>query len=274
MARNRLKLLGAGLGVLGMLTTMATVAGADNIVVNPTTTVAFTGFDQTASRDITLMAVDDPNWKGDNGPSPACNIRTSSGAQYVKVSVSSTNPAVATADVTELTFNDCGESHRIRIKAGSTVCNGTATINITVVDTKTAAPPRVSFTDASIGVTLNVPNCDTGGGGGGTTICAQPAAPAWAAAILQANSIKPGSKAPTNYISQVAKMMMKGAAFPDYRAPNPGLVLPVLKTDQSGYADAVYAFLKTIIDPNKLPNGPGAAARPGWVECTTTPPSA
>jgi hypothetical protein len=262
--RKKFAAVGALVGVVGLTLGMSSIAGADDITPD-SPTAAVTSFSHPVSMNVTLVAVNDPNWNGDNQPGTLCNIRTSSGAQYVKAAVTSSDTGIATVSPAELDFTDCGQSFPITITG---IGCGSATININVFDTKTAAPPHVTFSDASIAVTVSDPSCN-GGGGGGIGECAQPAAPAWAAAILQKNGVKPGSKASTNLISQVAHTMLKGASFPDYRVGHNPAVDQVDKTDQGAYADSVWAYLKTLTNSVNT-YGPDAAARPGW-ECIFTP---
>jgi len=259
MIRNRLKLVGAGIGVLAMVCSLSAVAGADEIVPD-SSTADVTAFAHPVTMNVTLVGVDDPNWNGDDQAHTVCNIRTSSGAQYVKASVTS-DSANATVSPAELEFTDCGQGLPITITG---VACGSATIHIDVFDTKTAAPPHVQFSDASITVTVSDPSCAGGGTVGGISECAQPAAPAWAAAILKKNGVKANSKESNNVISSVAHTMLKGASFPDYRGTDPAHN-EVAKIDQGAYSDAVWAYMKTI-STKVSAFGPAASARPGW-EC-------
>jgi hypothetical protein len=252
MRIRRVITLGAALAVF---TGGATVAWADTLTPD-TTSVTVTAAQATRTVSITLVATDDATWNGDDAdPNPGyCNLRGN--GQYVTASVTSSNTNVATVSPATLTFNDCGESYPITItRAGC----GTATVTVRDTDDNTAGGPHARFSDAII--TVNAGACD--GGDGGMTTCAQPAAPAWAAAILKANGIKPGSKTSTNLISQVAKRMLKGAAFPD------GGGNPIAKSDQDAYAAAVDAYLGGLTTLTKHWGDTGVA-RPGW-ECTVTP---
>jgi hypothetical protein len=237
---------------LAVFTGGATVAWADEL--SPSTTNVDVTAQAQRTVSITLVATDDPTWNGDNGPSAACNLRGA--GQYVTASVTSSNTNAATVSPATLTFNDCGESHDIRITGA--VC-GTATVTVHDVADNTAGGPHARFSDAVI--TADAGPCD--GGGGGITTCAQPAAPAWAAAILKANGIKPGSKTSSNLISQVAKRMGNGASFPD------GSGGWIAKSDQDAYAAAVDAYLGGLTTLTKHWDTTGVA-RPGWA-CTVTP---
>jgi hypothetical protein len=70
----------------------------------------------------------------------------------------------------------------------------------------------------------------------------------------------------SNLISQVAKQMLQGAAFPDYGNHVP-LFDVVAKSDQVNYSAAVYSYLQTL--KGGLTNGPAQSARPGWI-CQNT----
>lgn len=96
--------------------------------------------------------------------------------------------------------------------------------------------------------------------GAGTVCDADPAAPAWAAALLQGNNIKPrtGKNAP-NYIAMVADRMGPRATFEGFE-----------KSAHPQYENAVWAFLEG--QGLTLEKGPSDVARPGW-ECTTSGPS-
>jgi hypothetical protein len=259
MIRNRLKLVGAGIGILAMVCSLSAVAGADDLVVD--NTAPATTINHSTTVNVTLVAVNDPNWNGDNGPSPLCNIRSNSGSQYVKATVTSNSPGVASVSPAELDFTGCGQTLPVTITG---LACGTAQVDINVFDSKTAAPPHVTFSDTSFTVTVTDPSCN-GGGGGGIGECAQPAAPAWAAAILKKNGVKAGSKQSNNLISQVAHTMLQGASFPDYRAGHNPAVDEVAKVDQGAYSDSVWAYLKTLTSGVNT-FGPAASARPGW-EC-------
>jgi hypothetical protein len=102
---------------------------------------------------------------------------------------------------------------------------------------------------------------EEGAGGGGGTVCdADPAAPAWAAALLKGNAVKAKGSTLSNYVSSVAKHMGPRAAFDG-----------VDKSDHPDYENAVWDYMKTELGLT-LMKGPHDAAvvKPGW-ECTTIP---
>lgn len=239
---------------LAILSAGATMAWADELTPDPTS-VAVTA-QPSVTVSITLVATNDPGWNGDNKDAGYCNLRGE--GHSVTASVTSSDTNVATVWPATLTFGDCGESYPIRItRAGC----GTATVTVRDADDNTAGGPHAQFSDAVI--TVDAGTCD-GGGGGIITTCAQPAAPAWAAAILKANGIKPGSKTSSNLISQVAKRMVQGAAFPPV-----GGGAPIAKANQLAYSHAVDAYVSGLTKLTKHVGDDGVA-RPGW-ECTVTP---
>ena len=199
--------------------------------------------------NVTLVAADDPDWNGDDQVDKRCNLRGE--GHYVNASVTSSNPAVATVDPALLQFTDCGQTLPITITA---VSCGSAEITITEAASNNAGGVNAVFSEDKIVVTVNS-NCDTGPP---ITACARPAAPAWAAAILKANAVKP--KAADNLISMVAGHMTQGAAFDGYA-----------KSESPEYEDAVYAFLLANKPGNvSLPKGPAdvKVVKPSWA-CTT-----
>jgi hypothetical protein len=262
--RNRLKCLGAAAAVLGMLCSMTSVANADDFSVDSTdaAAVAVMAPSDTAVIKVELVAADDPEWGGDSRNE--CNLRAASGAHNVFASITSSNEDVATVEPASIEFTDCGVPVEVTITTHT--CNGTANIGIALDSSKSPAPTHVEFNETSVPVTVNQgTSCD--GNGGGITTCAQPAAPAWAAAIMQKNSIKPGSKTWSSLMTQVAQAMLPGASF-----PNPGADHPAYKVHQDDYAGAVLRFLEGQLDPEKtnFPKPLSEVARPGWV-CLTSP---
>jgi hypothetical protein len=187
---------------------------------------------------ITLIAMDDGTGQGCNlGEGQPSNL-------FVTASVTSSDPSVATVTPDELTFYDCGEAQTITITA---VGCGEATITIEAIDWRAEGGPNAVFSDATIEVVVDDETCN---GNGYPKLCARPAAPAWANAILDANGIKGPKRG--QYISAVAQAMEQGASFGGYAK------------HEDGYADAVWQFLQDEFGLD-LPIGPDEAARPGWV---------
>ncbi|MEQ1439685.1 hypothetical protein AAG565_09995 [Fontimonas sp. SYSU GA230001] len=249
LIRKRISSLLLGMGLIAL----SGMAGADDLVA----TGGDSALEPAASTtfNITLVAVHESNADQNN----TCNIDpdpNTSTPFHVVASVTSSDPGVASVAPDSLDFEYCGQTLPIEITAGATC--GTATISV-VYDAEasklrypSAGPQKVTVSDSTILVTVQGESC---GGGGGNTICAQPAAPAWAAAILQANGIKPKLGRP-NLISEVAQHMTEGATFDG-----------VAKSDQAAYSQAVYDYLKARVNLNKT-TGPADAARPGW-SCST-----
>jgi hypothetical protein len=155
------------------------------------------------------------------------------------------DPSVATVTPDELTFYDCGVPQTITITA---VGCGEATITVEAIDWRAEGGPNAVFSEATIEVVVDDDACN---GNGEPKICARPAAPAWANAILDANGIKGPKRG--QYISSVARAMEQGASFGGYAK------------HEDGYAYAVWDYLKDEFGLH-LPIGPDEAARPGW-EC-------
>jgi hypothetical protein len=218
---------------------LSTAAFADDFVASEISSTGELAVDATRTATITLVATDD-------GPGKGCNIKNAQ--QYVVAAVTSSNTGVATVSPAEWEFNDCGESFVLTITA---VACGSATVTISKDSSKTQAGKNARFSDETLSVTVAG---DCHNGGGDPTVCAEPAAPAWAAAILKANNIK--AKQATNLISEVAKMMTQGATFDG-----------VAKSDQAEYAAKVYTYLDGRTGGLPVTNNYGQAIRPGWV-CT------
>ncbi len=79
-----------------------------------------------------------------------------------------------------------------------------------------------------------------------------PAAPAWAVAIMQKSGIKSGTKQWSDTVTKVAQGMGQGATFGGYA-----------KNAHPQYENAVQAFVQANI-PGKTIVSAQAAARPGW----------
>jgi hypothetical protein len=184
------------------------------------------------------------------GDHPGCNLNGS--PHFVQLAPASSNSAVATAAFTGSDrFTSCSDVLPVSV---TPLLVGTTTISFTIVDSNLSNDPHLNFNLSQASFTVNVSDgtitpvetgCD-----------ADPAAPAWAAAILQANNIKPGSPTGKNVISQVAHMMGNGATFGPTN---------ILKNAHTAYEDAVYAYVGTLTTLTVPLSG---IHRPGW-ECTT-----
>jgi hypothetical protein len=224
---------------------LAATAGGDEFSADPD--VVNTTPSATVPVNVTLVAIIDN--VGERKSGHTCNLENEQNPQghFVEASVTSSNTAVATVSPDTLNYTACDETLQITITA---VAGGTATITISAEDWVAKGGPNAVFSDETIQVTV-AGDC---GGQPPVTGCAKPAAPAWAAAILKANGIKP--KQTDNLISLVAQHMEQGATFDG-----------IAKSEQGAYAQAVYEFLDAHTNL-PLPIGPAGAAKPGWV-CTT-----
>lgn len=247
---KKLAAVGALVGVLGLTLGMSSVADADDFTASTSTVTVAPAVSSTVA--ITLVAVNG-EWQGDHG----CDLKNPQNDQghYVTASVTSGNTGVATVSPDSLRFTDCGSPQNIVIT--SVNCGDTA-VSVAYDAARSAGGPHAVFSDTSIAV--HVTGCTSGPP---TTIgtCAHPAAPAWAAAILQANGVKGSNKAYSTLISSVAHAMVQGAAFPSNGT--------FIAKDDPGYPTAVYNFMvgQNLVSLSKA--GPQAAARPGW-ECNFT----
>jgi len=178
---------------------------------------------------------------------PNCNIQGA--PQFVEVTgvSSDTNVAVLNNGPT-YTFNTCDDFLSVGITATGL---GSATISFTVTDENTPNDPNLVWSTVEADFIVNVIE-----GSGPPTGCdADPAAPAWAAAILQKSGYKPGAKQTTNLISKIAGEMTQQARFAGFD-----------KNDHPNYEDAVQARLEVLTGNPNLASAQ-ASARPGWV-CT------
>lgn len=183
---------------------------------------------------------------------PGCNLNGNPHFVEIGVNVADTNIATASfgGDPTAV-FDSCSDTATVTVHP---VAVGSTNVTFTQVDQDLAADPHMNFSYAQAAFTVNVSDgsitpvetgCD-----------ADPAAPAWAAAILQANGVKPGTPASKNLISQVAHNMGNGATFNG-----------IVKNDHPDYENAVYTYLQGI-SSKPLTTGLDGIHRPGW-ECTT-----
>lgn len=254
MSRKFLQRLGAGAAVLGMLCSMTSIASADEFA---TSTTALT---QTETVKVWVVATDDDvNGDVDHG---ACNIGSGKNKPFVEASVISSDPTVASVDQAKLTFSGCGDAFAqdIEITVIPDLCiPKTATITIAESDRGPGNSVKGEFSIETINVSVapsnsSDPTCGGGGGGGGSQLCAEPAAPAWAAALLKASNLKgKASKETNNYISSVAHHMTNGAVFDN-----------VAKSDPD-YPAAVRSYMVNTLGLNTLATVDAARAiRPGW----------
>lgn len=178
------------------------------------------------------------------GDHPGCNIQ--GGAHYIGLSASSSNPAVAAVSLpADSRFDSCSDSIVVTVTA---LDLGTSDVTFAINESNTSNDPHLTFSLAEAAFRVNV----TEGTGGGSTCDADPAAPAWAAAILQANGFKPNSGGFKNYVSRVAGAMTEGAVFAG-----------IVKNAHPDYENAVLDYLRVQTGQPGLVMG----SRPGW-QCT------
>ena len=179
---------------------------------------------------------------------PGCNIQ--GGSHFVSLSATSTDPAVATVELSNNgTFDACTDTVTATVTSHSV---GTAVIVFAVdgADTATSNDPHLDFRTAEADFRVNV--------GEGTVTppvgCdADPAAPAWAAAILQKSGVKANTKDWNNAIAYVAHVMTNGAVYQGFA-----------KNAHPDYENAVRNTLAAYL-PSKTIASAQAAARPGWL---------
>jgi hypothetical protein len=183
------------------------------------------------------MRVDGPA-DGDRG---GCNVNGAT--HFVTLTATSSDPNVAVlTNGPDYTFDTCDDLLTVSVAATGV---GTAQILFAVTDSATSADPSGAvWSTAEADFQVNVAP------GGGSTGCdADPAAPAWAAAILQKNGYKAGAKQTTNLISRIAGEMQQRADFNG-----------VQKSDHPAYESAVLDRLKVLTGNANLVLG----SRPGW----------
>lgn len=255
---NRTRLATVALGTIAALGT-ATFAQADTIYNDldgtvdaalETMSLTYDSVNGVGSTGSTLLQlrVDGPA-EGDRG---GCNVQGS--PQYVTVEAHSTNESIVKlTNGPTYTFNLCTDTFTVTVEAtglddGDGDGIGEADILFEVTGWQSSGGGNVTFPSAPADFTVAV----TEGGGGSTGCDADPAAPAWAAAILQKSGFKPGAKQTTNLISKIAGEMTQHADFAGVQKPA-----------HPYYEDAVQDRLEVLT--GKTLASAQAAARPGWV---------
>jgi hypothetical protein len=185
------------------------------------------------------------------GDHPGCNLNGA--PHFIQLAVTSSAPAFATAafGVGGSTFNTCSDVVSVVV---TPVAVGVTTISFSIAASNLSNDPHLNFSldqatfvvNVSDGIIIPIE----------TTCDANPAAPAWAGALLKGNGLKPKPNGP-NYVAAVAQHMTQGAAFDGF----------VKNADNLAYANAVWSYMKTTLGLT-LPNGPSVVIKPGW-ECTT-----
>jgi hypothetical protein len=177
-----------------------------------------------------------------------CNIQ--GGPHYIALAASTSVAGIV--DVSWLnddsTFDDCDETLTVIV---TPLAVGSTTVSVAIDSERTSNDPALGFSLDEATFDVNV------AAGGGQNVCdADPAAPAWAAAILQKNGFKPKASNFSNYVSRVANHMANGATFEGYA-----------KNAHPEYENAVHDWMQSSFGIS-LPYSAAQSARPGWV-CTT-----
>jgi hypothetical protein len=185
------------------------------------------------------------------GDHPGCNLNGA--PHFIQLALANSSPGVATAafGVGGSVFNTCSDVLSVSV---TPLVVGNTTISFTIAASNLSNDPHLDFSLDQ--ATFNVAVTDGVIIPGGTTCDANPAAPAWAGALLKGNGLKPKPNGP-NYVAAVAQHMTQGAVFEGV----------VKNADNLAYATAVWYFMKTTLGLT-LPNGPSVVIKPGW-ECTT-----
>lgn len=177
---------------------------------------------------------------------PGCNIQ--GGPHYIALNAIVANPAVASVNLAgNGVFDACNDTVVATVQA---LGLGSTNVTFAIDSSRTSNDPKLTFRLDEAAFTVNVTE---GVVNPPATGCdADPAAPAWANAILQKAGIKPkaGNK---NYVSIIAGEMGKGATFAGFA-----------KNAHPQYENAVQARLQ-VLTGKTLPSAQ-SAARPGW-EC-------
>jgi hypothetical protein len=207
-----------------------------------------------ATTGVILIANEDDGFKG-----PDCNlVGAGSGGVTLKLTAHYDATVVSIELSNSGVIADCGVPLALTVHP---VHSGETTVTFTgeLSNNDNAAQNHFTFGGATFDVDVN--NVDLSNGGGGGKVCdADPAAPAWAAALLKGNGVKAKGPAVANYVSSVAKHMGLRATFDG-----------VEKSDHDDYEYAVWDYMKSELGLtlNKGPHDP-AVIKPGW-ECTTIP---
>lgn len=159
-------------------------------------------------------------------------------------------------------IDSCDVPLDVTVTPVSSVATTTVTFSGQISTSDNASLNDFTYDGAAFDV--SVTNVDLSGGGGSGTVCdADPAAPAWAAALLKGNNVKAKGTTYSNYISAVAQHMGPRATFGVYDKP-----------DHEGYENAVWQYMQTLpgLGGTVLAKGPHHAdvIKPGW-ECTPVP---
>ena len=187
------------------------------------------------------------------GDHPGCNIQ--GGNHYIVldhtiVVTSGTDPV--TVSVPDNRFDACNETLTVIVTPQDL---GSARISFGIVASSTSNDRNLTFSTAEATFDVTVQEAEAVGG----TVCdADPAAPAWAAAILKGSSVKFKPAESANLVSRVAHRM--GADSTD-----PTSFGGYTKNTHPQYEEAVRQYLADVTGTQLAQTS--AVARPGWV-CT------
>lgn len=182
---------------------------------------------------------------------PGCNIQGASHYLGLQATTSPTGIVDISWGGGDAIFNDCAEALTVIV---TPLAVGTTTVTFSEDAANTNHDPNLTFSFAQ--ATFDVVVTANNGSNPPPTVCdADPAAPAWAAAILQKNGYKPKSSNFSNYVSQVANHMSNGATFEGYA-----------KNAHPQYENSVHDWMQSQFGIS-LPYSAAQSARPGWT-CT------
>jgi hypothetical protein len=184
---------------------------------------------------------------------PGCNIQ---GASHYLGLESSTSPT-GIVDISwgnnDAIFNACTDTLTVIV---TPLAVGATTVSFQedAANSNYASDPNLTFSFAE--ATFDVTVTANGGSGPPPTGCdADPAAPAWAAAMLQKSGYKPKSSSFGNYVSRVANHMSNGATFEGFA-----------KNAHPQYENSVHDWMQTQFGISL--QSAAQSGRPGWT-CTT-----
>lgn len=244
----------------GLVLSLAAAAKADTVydttnggsVDSPIETITLPVLASTS----TTLKMDAPGAPNNGDDHPGCNIN---GQHSLAMAAVGYDPDVVSVAFLsgDNVFNDCDEELTVTVTAGAAV--GSTTVSF-VGDPTTASDPHITFSYDEAAFNVNVIEDTTPP----PVVCdADPAAPAWANAILRAYGIKNKTDV-KNTISAVAGHMGPGAMFDGIEKNN---------HFEHAYEGAVYAYMAKA----KANGGLGLTlpedadwsliVRPGW-ECS------
>jgi hypothetical protein len=235
--------IGALLLIAGLVVSLASTAGADDLTADPAAPQSdpyvLTEPNPQQTVSVTLNSVDTDGHTG-------CNLENEQNepGHYLDASVTSADDLVATVSPSSLHFTACGPDAAQSFVITGVGNGGPIAVTIAAEEWRAAGGHNAVFTTDIVWVSVS-----GFGDGGEITVCGRPAAPAWAAHILKGVKKTAGPKA--NYISAVAQKMEPGATFRDVN----GTLLA--KTTQPAYALAVRDYLRTFtgLEGVNLPTG-------------------